>query len=39
MPMANEMTKLLNKIERRLGTSQMNLPDYLSKDVWARDVI
>nr|DAK28949.1 MAG TPA: hypothetical protein [Caudoviricetes sp.] len=39
MPMANEMTKLLNKIERRLGTMQMNLPDYLSKDKWAREVI
>ncbi len=39
MPMANSMTKLLNKIERRLGTQQMNLPDYMSKDVWAKDVI
>ena len=39
MPMANSMTKLLNKIERRLGTQQLNLPDYLSKDVWAKDVI
>lgn len=39
MPMANSMTKLLNKIEHRLGTQQLNLPDYLSKDVWAKDVI
>ena len=33
------MNKLLNKIERRLGTSQLNLPDYLKKDVWATEVI
>lgn len=39
MPMANSMTLLLNKIERRLGTQQLNLPDYLSKDVWAKEVI
>ena len=30
----NEMTKLLNKIERRLGLSVYNLPDTLSKDTW-----
>ena len=35
----NKMNKLLNKIERRLGTSQLNLPDYLKKDVWATEVI
>ena len=39
MPMYNDMTKLLNKIERRLGTKQMNLPSHLQKDNWAREVI
>ena len=39
MPMANEMTKLLNKIEHRLGTRLLNLPPELSKDVWAKEVI
>ena len=39
MPMANEMTKLLNKIERRLGTQALNLPDNLKKNRWATDVI
>lgn len=34
----NSMTRLLNKIERRLGTQAINLPDELSKDAWA-DVI
>ena len=33
--MANNMSKLLDKIERRLGTRQLNLPDYLKKDKWA----
>lgn len=36
---ANKMNKLLNKIERRLGTRQLNLPDYLQKDKWANEVI
>lgn len=35
---ANNMTNLLNKIERRLGTKPLNLPDDISKDKWA-DVI
>ena len=39
MPMANSITLLLNKIERRLGTQQLNLPDYMSKNVWAKEVI
>ena len=39
MPMANRMTKLLNKIERRIGTRWLNLPDDMGKDVWAREVI
>lgn len=37
--MANRMNKLLDKIERRLGTSQLNLPEYLQKDKWAEQVI
>lgn len=35
----NKMNNLLNKLERRLGTKQMNLPDYMSKDKWASEVI
>lgn len=35
MAFLNNMTNLLNEIERRLGTSQLNLPDYLQKDKWA----
>ena len=31
----NQMTLLLNKIERRLGTKLMNLPDEFGKDSWA----
>lgn len=31
----NSMTRLLNKVERRLGTQSLNLPDYLDKDSWA----
>lgn len=34
----NQMTLLLNKIERRLGLAVLNLPEHLSKDHWA-DVI
>lgn len=34
MIMNNNMTVLLNKIERRLGTQPLNLPDYLQKDKW-----
>lgn len=36
---ANKMNALLDKIERRLGTKQLNLPDYLQKDKWAEEVI
>ena len=36
---ANRMTSLLDKIERRLGTKQLNLPDNLQKDKWAEQVI
>lgn len=35
----NKMNKLLNKIERRLGTKPLNLPDDLAKDKWAEEVI
>lgn len=30
----NNMSSLLNKIERKLGTAQLNLPEYLQKDKW-----
>ena len=36
---ANRMNSLLDKIERRLGAKQLNLPEYLSKDKWATEVI
>ena len=39
MPMANSMTKLLNLIERRLGTDVLGLPESMSKDKWATEVI
>lgn len=31
----NQMNKLLNKLERRLGTKPLNLPNDLCKDEWA----
>lgn len=34
MSLSNNMTLLLNKLERRLGTRQLNLPDFLKKDKW-----
>lgn len=34
MAYSNNMTRLLNKIERRLGTRPLNLPDNLKKDKW-----
>lgn len=36
--LANDMTLLLNKIERRLGliTLSEHLPDYLNKEAWAK---
>lgn len=34
MGYSNNMTNLINKIERRLGTSQMNLPKQLQKSNW-----
>ena len=36
MAFSNRMTQLLDKIERRLGTRQLNLPDYLNKDEWIK---
>ena len=35
----NKMTKLLDKIERRLGVKPLNLPDFVSKNIWANEVI
>lgn len=35
----NRMNALLNKLERRLGTKPLNLPEDLSKDKWADEVI
>lgn len=35
----NKMSRLLDKIERRLGTKALNLPEELTKDVWATEVI
>lgn len=34
MGFSNNMTKLINKLERRLGTRPLNLPDHLKKDKW-----
>lgn len=39
MALATSMTKLLNKIERRLGTAVLNLPEHLQKDKWAQVII
>lgn len=35
----NRMETLLNKIERRLGTKVLNLPEEYNKNVWANEVI
>lgn len=37
--MGNRMTDLVNKIERRLGTEPLNLPDKITKDKWPRIII
>ena len=39
MASTNRMSKLLDKIERRLGTKSLSLPEHLCKDVWANEVI
>ena len=36
MAYTNNMSELLDKIEIRLGTRQLNLPDYLRKDQWPK---
>lgn len=36
---ANNMTRLVNKLENRLGTDMLNLPDNLAKSVWPDKVI
>lgn len=36
---SNKMTDLLDKLERRLGTKPLNLPEELQKDKWAEEVI
>lgn len=37
--MFNRMTDVVNKIERRLGTAPLNLPDHLKKNKWVDSVI
>lgn len=37
--MFNRMTDVINKIERRLGTAPLNLPEALQKEHWADEVI
>lgn len=39
MAFSNDMTRLLNKIENRLGTKPLNLPDDICKDRWASEVV
>lgn len=36
MAYTNNMSELIEKIEIRLGTRQLNLPDYLKKDKWPK---
>lgn len=36
---SNKMSDLVNKIERRLGTKPLNLPDHLCKDKWPEVII
>lgn len=39
MAFSNDMTRLLNKIENRLGTKVLNLPEDICKDKWASEVV
>ena len=39
MAPVNRMNRLLDKIERRLGTKVLNLPEGLNKASWAKEVI
>lgn len=36
MAYANNMSDLIDKIERRLGTRPLNLPDHLKKETWGK---
>lgn len=36
---SNNMTLLVNKIENRLGTRMLNLPDEIKKERWPEDII
>ena len=38
MASSNKMSKLLDKIERRLGTKPLNLPEEIGKNAWANDI-
>ena len=35
----NRMSKLVDKVERRLGTKPLNLPEEVRKDKWVDDCI
>lgn len=39
MAYSNSMTSLLNKLERRLGTALLNLPEKINKQAWAEIII
>lgn len=39
MGYANNMTRLLNKIENRLGVKMLNLPEDIKKDKWASEIV
>lgn len=39
MGFSNDMTRLLNKIENRLGLKPLNLPEDICKNKWASEVI
>lgn len=39
MAFSNNMTNLINKIEQRLGTKALTLPDHLKKSEWPEKVI
>ena len=39
MATTNQMGTMLNKIERKLGLLQVNLPESLSKETWVQVII
>lgn len=39
MALSNNMSKLIDKIERRLGTRPLQLPEHLEKNKWAEIII